>query len=242
MTQTGDDFFGRLRDMARQGKRIPLAEDVILKAWIDTDDSITFTDHTPEIEARALGTEQYLAVYPNQVSNPDFDSDLTSWTEDIDANITATTAHHDTQGEVFAEQGNIGSLQIDVTVSAATGQASRKQVTLPAAAAEVWNFEAYMKGSAFTNATGRLRIIWSGGAEASVTSVDVGGGFIQMKLENQTAPGGTTSVDIYLEIDVTTSGGTGKAWFGKVRAERASGATITERARRMIAGDFVCRT
>jgi hypothetical protein len=69
----------------------------------------------------------------------------------------------------------------------------------------------------------------------------VTGGWDRLLLQNQVAPGGTTSVVVYLEIDVTTTGGTGQCRFGKVRAEKGA-TTMSARARRIIAGEWICRT
>jgi len=236
---TQNEFMNALRLIKNRSERIPLPDVLVLKVWEHVSESTSTTEHTPEIEERATSLSQsYLVPYPNEVANPDFDADLTSWTEDIDAGITATTKHTAVQGEAFAEQGAIGGLEVEVTASSGTGQASRKQTGIVSGASEVWNFQAWVNGISYTNAEAQLRIIWSGGATAEVASTDVSGDWVELKLENQTSPGGTTSVDVYVEIDVTTNGGIGKVFIGKVRAERAAASTISSRARRIIVGEW----
>jgi len=237
------DFFKALESLQDQGKRIPLPEDSVIKAFLRSPESFSFTEATPEIEQRALGTQTYLVVYPNQVSNGSFETDLTGWIELIESGVTAATQQTTAEGKTVF--GSLGSLEVDVTASTAANAAGRYQ-DITAAVGEVWNFEAWLKGSAFTNARMELFIQWLDGADAEIssavaTSSDVGGSFVQLKLENQTAPASTAKVRVHVRVLVTTIGGTGKAWFDLARAEKGA-TTITDRARRGIAGECVART
>jgi hypothetical protein len=215
---------------------------MVLKAFRTLRETFPFTEEDTEFEERALGTQNYLCVRPNEVSNGNFETDLTGWTESIGSGLTATTQR--VTAESKTNFGSLASLEIDITASANAGSVTRSQIITGVSPGEVWNFEAWVKGSAYANAFTRMRIEFqdSGGVDTGVAntdSTDVGGEFVQLKLENQVAPAGTVKVNIRLQITVTT-GGTGKAWFDLVRAEKGA-AAISARARRIICGEWVCR-
>lgn len=240
---TSNEFFDALRKLQQQGQRIALPEDLVIKGFIDTTESFTFTEATPEFEERALGSNTYLVVYPNQISNGDFESDLTGWTEEIGTGITATTQQ--TTEESKTNFGSLGSLEVEITASTAANPAGRNQ-DVAASPGEVWNFELWAKGDNFTNARMELYIQWLDAGlsvldETSTTSTDVGGDFVQLTLENQTAPASTAYVRVRALVRATSIGGTGKAWLDLARAE-VGDISLSDRARRIITGECVCRS
>jgi len=244
MTTINNDFFTALKSIQDLANRIDLPENATVQSIRRINEAFPLVDATPEIEERALGTQTYLVPYPNLVLNPDFETDLTSWTES-NSSVTATTTQTSAQGERFAKQASMGALEVDVTASSGAGFAGRNQ-DIAALPTEVWNVEVWVKGSSFTNSEMKvfLEFLDSGKsalAGYNITSTDVSGSFVQLKIENKTAPASTAFMRITVQINVTTTGGVGKAWFDKTRAEKGA-ATITDRARRIIAGEWVART
>lgn len=241
--RTSIDFFQALRAIQAQAKIAELSENATVQSIRRINESFGLVDSTPEIEQRALGTAKYLVTYPNLLSNGSFETDLTGWTEDIDSGITATTQR--TTAEAKKTFASLASLQVDITASSNTGIAGRYQ-DLTAAAAEIWNFELWVKGSTFTNARSELFVEWLGPGGSVLGTVQVTSGsfdesFELLKAENEVAPSSTLTARVYGLVRVTTSGGTGKAWFDLVRAEKGA-ITMTDRARRIIAGEWVVRS
>lgn len=245
MVNRKDDLPSILRAIQQQARNVSLPETATVQAIRTVSEAFALADAPVEIEERALSTQGYLAVPPDSVVNGDFETDLTGWTESISAGLTATTIQQTAEAKtLFA---SLGALQVDVTASTATGQARRFQ-DIVASVGQVWSFEAWFKGSSFANAEARLRLQWltAGfeqiGAVVTAVSTDVASDWtVRLAVENQTAPATTATARIYLEVNVTTSGGTGKAWFDLARAELAQTA-VSSRARRIRAGEWVART
>ena len=234
---SSDEFFERLRVLNQQSRRISTSEEEILQEIIKLLETPSLVDATPELEQR---DKTYKVVPDNKLANPDFTSDLASWTETIDAGVTATTARDTSQSKtLFA---SLASLKVDITASTGTGDAKRTQ-TVTAAAAEVWSFEAWVHATALTNCKAVLKIEWLDGGSVvlgtqtseitAVTSV-----FTLKQIENQTAPASTVNVRVSLILESTASGAVGTAYFDLTRAEQDQSA-VSERATRIIAGEFV---
>jgi len=238
---SGNDFFDALKSLQMQGQRVLLPEDTTIKGFLDVDETFPIADSTPEIEERALGTQNYLCVRPNEISNGDFDADLTGWTED---NVSATGTTAQTADESKTAFGSLGSLEIDVTDTSGGAVLGRYQ-DIAVSVGEILNVEMWLKGNAFVGtARARLRIQWYNGvsfiSEEEVASTDVSGAFVQLKLENKTAPATTDTARIFLDLAFDNASESGKAWFDLVRAEKGA-TTISDRARRIICGEWVCR-
>lgn len=240
---TSNEFFAALQKLQQQGQRIALPEDLVIKGFLDTSESFSFSEATPEIEERALGTAKYLVCYPNKVSNGSFETDLTGWGETISGNHTATTAQ--VTSVSATKYGSLGSLEIDVTASTGAGSTARFQ-DISVSPGQTWSLEAQFKGDAFSGAVARFRAQWrdvGGGGLGSdiVTSTDTSGDFVQLKHDGLTAPAGAATLRVILEVMTSGSGQTGKCYFDLVRAELGASA-ISDRAKRMIAGECVCRS
>ena len=251
------ELFEALRALERQSRRISIAEEEILQSFRRADESFSLADAAVQIEQRAIGQgfpytfpftfpQHYLLAPTDEVTDGDFAA-LTNWVESIAAGLTATTTRvtkASAGGQAKTEFGSLDSLQVDVTASTATGAAGRYQ-DLVAAAAQTWSFEVWMKGSAFANAEARLRIEWLDAgnvilSSANAVSTDTAGAWtVRLSLDNQVAPANTAKVRIRAEVNVTVIGGTGKAWFDLVRAEKA--ASVSDRARRFIFGEMKFR-
>lgn len=247
---TENEFFRALKLLEGRAQRIPLPDVLILKAWEFVDEATTCTEHTAEIEERALGTQTYLTPYPNQVAEPDFDASLTGWNELTDAGHTGTYTQETIQGLAFAEQGDMASVKIECTDGDTAGNAMNLFCdNMPALPSEVWDFEAYALVTALSGMEAKVRVQWlnSGlgnlGATNAVAITAVNSEFTQIKLENQTAPANTAFARLFLRLETSVApNATGVVYFGKPRAERAAGATITARANRIIAGEWVCHS
>jgi len=151
------------------------------------------------------------------LANGGFDPDLTSWTEVIDPDHTATTSRATAESRTGA-----GSLEVDVTASSGTGFTGREQVVTGIVAGQVYDFQAFMKGSAFGgNTFGKLTIEWRQSDDTPISSEEVdsqdtAGSFIYLPLMARTAPALSAKVRVRVGVDVQTSGQTGKAWFDDV--------------------------
>ena len=163
----------------------------------------------------------------NHCPDPSFEvagTPLSDWTEDIGGSITATTSRDTTQ----AKYGT-ASLKIDVTGSTGVNAATRKSANFTAAASEVWSFSVWVNVTSINaNAEVRIRIRWDPGAgTATTTRTTTTSGWVQLKIENQTAPGGTTGVQVQCQIASTGSGAVATAYFDGVMAIKASSVPTT---------------
>lgn len=247
MVNRHDDLPEILRQIQRQARAVELPEAATVQAIRSLLETFPLADSVVEIEERALSTQKYLVVPPNSISNGDFETDLTGWTQTISAGLTATTQRVTTESKTLF--GSLAALEVDVTASTATGQARRYQ-DITASVGQIWSFEAWFKGSSFPggNSIARLKIQWLDGADVQIGadvaagSSDVAGDWtVLLSILNQTAPASTAKVRVSLEVNILAIGGTGKGWFDLARAELAQTA-VSSRARRIIAGECVIRT
>ena len=232
-----NDFFDRLRALNNQARRIPTSEEEILQEFRRVTESFPFAEATTELEQR---DKTYLAVPNNQLTNPAFDDDLTSWTETIDAGITATTSRDTGQSKTLF--GSLASLKVDMTASTGTGDAKRTQA-VTAAVGEIWSFEAWIHATVLTNCKAVLKIEWLDSVPAVISTVTVEitavtSVFTLKQIENQTAPTNTAQVRVSLVLEATGASAVGTAYFDLVRAEQGE-SVVSDRATRIIAGEFV---
>ncbi len=237
MPNDKNEFFNLLRNIDNKTKRIPTEDQEILQQFIRQLEDLALADDTPELEQRGL---PYLVVPKNHLLNPNFTDDLTSWTEVLDAGITAITARDTTHSKTL--YASMASLKVDLTASSGTGDAKRTQV-ITAAAAEVWSFEAWVLITALTNCKGFVKIEWLDGGAAVITTVTkeftaTSSIFVLTlgDLEGLTAPALTVQARVSVGLEATSSGAVGTGYFDLTRAEKES--TISDRATRIIAGEF----
>ena len=189
---TRDGLFDALRVIEAQARKVPAPDTATVQAIRTvggSSNALALADATPEIEQR---DKTYNVVPVNQLLNPAFADDLTSWTETIDGGITATTTR-DITPQAKTLYGSLASFKVDMTASTGAGDAMRTQA-VTAAASEVWSFEAWIYATVLTNCKAVLKIEWLDGGSSvlatqtseitSVTSV-----FTLKQIENQTAPG-----------------------------------------------------
>ena len=160
-----------------------------------------------------------MAIPRNRTADPSFEDmspALGEWAEDIGGGMTATTTRVTSQ----AKYGS-ASLEIDV-VDAATVNIARRIQQLPANAGEVWTVATWVNVTALSDATARLRLRWSGGTDSVVTQATTTSGWVQLMVQDATAPAGTTSLKIELQLRIDQPGGSGTAYFDGVDAIRGS--------------------
>ena len=240
MVQRGDDLMTALKAISDKATRIPQADQGFLSSLRRIDESFTLVDATPELEQR---DKTYFVVPENQLANPSFVDDLTSWTETIDGGITATTARDTAQAKTLF--GSLTSLKIDMTASTGAGDAKRTQA-VTAAATEAWSFEVWAYAPTLTNCKAVLQIEWlDGGASVLATETveitAINSAFALIQLENEVAPSSTAQVRVSLILEATGSGGVGTAYFDLARAEQNK-TTVTDREDRFIVGEAVVTT
>lgn len=234
---SSDGLFGALRNIQRQARLIAAPENATVQAIRSVGDTLALADATPELEQR---DKTYFAVPENQLANPGFTDNLTSWTETIDGTVTATTARDTSQSKTL--YGSLASLKIDMTASSGTGDAQRAQA-VTAAAAEVWSFEAWVRATVLTNCKAVVKIEWLDGglsvlATQTVEVTAINSAFTLRQIQNQTAPSSTASVRVSCILEATASGAVGTVYFDLTRAEQGE-SVVSDRASRIIAGEFV---
>ena len=244
---TNNEFFQSLRTIHQQSQRVPIPDIAALKSIVRVPDATgTMVDDTPEIEERALGTQNYLCVPFQLLLNGDFTGGLTSWTESAEAGIAGTTGGESGNGNTFSIQASMESLKVEMTDGDTATNVIERYQDIAAVAAEVWNVEAYAYVTALSGARAVLRIDFLDAAlaslvNASATITAVNSAFAQMKLENQVAPASTAWIRVRLQLEaVTTPNATGLVYFDVSRAEKGL-TTISDQARRIICGEWVCR-
>ena len=179
-----------------------------------------------ELECDPIG-EGDSETIENYCPDPSFEvagTALADWTEDIDGTITGTTARDTTQ----QKYGN-ASLKIVVTDSTTAGRAiKRKTAAWTAAAGEVWSFSVWIHATDLTLAKAEVRIRWDpGGQAATAARTSVTTDWVRIDLENQTAPGGTTGVQVECQVEVTDANATATAYFDGVMAIKAASIPTT---------------
>ena len=247
MTQGSGDFFDKLRGMDRQsGKRFEINENATVLATRKITDTMALADSTPEISERATSAQTYLCMADDNVLNGNFETDLTSWTERNHVSITATTTQ---AGEAEAAKtvfASLGSLKINVTASTAGGQQAERYQDIDASVGQVWSFETWARFTNLTSCTGYFRIEWRNAGESVISAAQVTVSsddtvFTLRQLLNQTAPATTDHVRIILKLQSTGFGAIGLGYYDLVRAEIGVIA-VSDRERRIIVGEWVCRT
>lgn len=187
----------------------------------------------------ARGPKPYYALPVNELANPTFETDLTSWSETIDVGITATTARDNAKGFI-EELGGITSVKINITASTGAGNALRRQ-SITASAGQIWSFEVGALVTALSNAKGILRIEWLDGASAVLQTNDydftsAASTWVKSSntLHNLTAPVGTVNVRVSLILRATAASGTGTIYYDNVIAYKHT--SVRAFATRGIAG------
>jgi hypothetical protein len=243
-----DTLFERLRMIDNQSRRIQTSDEEVLQQFVRQLEALGLTEAATEISQRS---GPYLVV-TNELLNPNFTDDLTSWTEVVDSGITGTTARSIAQSKTL--YASMASLKVDMTASTGTGDLKRTQ-TLTAAVSDSWSFEAWVKVTALTNCKAFVRVEWLDSG-SSVLQTDVKEftatssiferthtGFpytfpitFSGDIEGLTAPASTTQVKVSVGLEATSSGGVGTVYVDLVRAEKQS--LISDRAQRAIVGEF----
>lgn len=232
--------------LRQQGLRGAFPENPTVVSFRKVADLLLITDYTPDVEERAPAGDQYLAVPPQQLSNGNFDANLTGWTEDNDGTVTATSVHETGQGLVFAKQGGLGSIKFAVTDASGADANARRYASVAASVGQVWNFESWAYFTARSNTRmGLVADFRNGGgtlldSETSTFLDAVNAGFVQLKIENFVAPANTASLRCYLVMVADGADATGTGYFGKARAE-VGATTISARATRIICNEWVAR-
>ena len=232
-----DEFFDRLRMVQDQARRIQTSDEEVLQQFLRQLESLGLAEATVELEQRGLA---YFAVPANQLSNPSFDTDLTNWTEVVDAGITGTTSRVITPLSKTL-YGSLAALKLDLTASSGAGDLKRRQA-VTATASTPWSFEAWVNVTALTLCKAVLKIEWLNGG-GSVLSTDViemtsvTSGFELKKVENVQDAGAVANVRVSLTLTATASGASGTAYFDLIRAEENK-ATVSDRATRIIVGEW----
>lgn len=216
----------RLRDQSRGAVDIPI--DTPIYEFIQVSTQEEFIKVGQDLAEGAQRGPEYYAMPHNYAANPDFEEDLTGWTQG--GGGTGTTSQQSDQDKTHAIQGSLGSLEIDATLLGST--ILERYQDIPAAEGQVWNLEAYVKGDAFTGSVQAHMILqWhtSGGSLISQevsSSISAPTDFTRLTLENKTAPATTATLRVVLRVYGGASGGTGKAYFDVVRAEEGLTALI----------------
>ena len=158
------------------------------------------------------------ATRRNFVKNPNFEVDLTGWTEVIEAGITATTSRVTAQ-----KKFGFNSLKLDITASTATGRAYR-HFDVTVVATEIWSLLAHVFFQSGTNSQASIAIDWLDNVDAILSTerqtLVVNTAFAEIKLENKTAPVNAVKARIRLELEVTTIGGTGTVFHDGIIFEK----------------------
>ena len=183
------------------------------------------------LESRVTALETPLPPPPtfvNHVTNPGFESTpaLDGWTQHIGV-AAGTTKRVTTQ----QRDGN-ASLEVIVTfVSGGAGRVGSEQ-TFPAAPSEVWSFGTWVKVTALGvpgKNTFELHIIFEDGGNATLSQFRVGqnqvtSDFVQLKVENKTAPANTDHVRYRVRFvsGGAIAGASGTGYFDSNVAVQAS--------------------
>lgn len=155
-----------------------------------------------------------------ELSNGDFESDLTGWTEVIDAGITGTSAQ--STAESVAKLGSLGSLKLQITGSTGAGDVIRYQ-DVDAAEGEVWWLEVYAYIEALSDCQVAILIQWLNSGMSvidsdAVTIAATNSDFAFQQVEAVTAPANTVTARISLRIQATDAGASGTIYYDLVRA------------------------
>ena len=236
---TGSDFFDALRRLRQQARTLPQLDDEILQEFIRASEPFPLSDAAPELEQRGLA---YYCVPANQVSNGDFESNLTDWTEALAAGCTGSSAQSNAEAKkVF---GSLGSCKLILTGSTgATAFAIRREQVIVAAPAEIWNFECWAKATALSNARVTMSFEFRKADETVLANYEVvvttaTGAWTRGVLENKTAPALTAKVLLRLNIEALGAGATGTVYYDLVRAEKEGAAVVSARGTRILCGEW----
>lgn len=174
----------------------------------------------------ARGPKPYKAVEQNRLLNKGFLDDVSSWTETIDATVTATTARSNAKAFIN-ELGGVTSLKINITASTGAGEALRSQIISSVGAGEVWSFECGALVSALAgSAKGILRVEWLNGASAVISTIAYDFSVVDASnwvksssaMYNLTSPALTISVRVSLILRAQAASDTGTVYFDNVIA------------------------
>lgn len=238
---TGSDFFDALRRLRQQARTQPQLDDEILQEFVRDSETFTLADADPEFEQRGLA---YYCVPANQVSNGDFESDLTGWTELLEAGCTGSSAQTTEDSKTLF--GSLGSCKLILTGSAgATIIAIRREQAITAAPGQRWHFECWAKATALSNARVTMSFEFRKADETvledwNVVVTAATGTWTRGVIESKAAPALTAKVLLRLNIESLGAGATGTAYYDVVRAEyeQAGAAAISARGTRIVCGEW----
>ena len=239
---TGSDFFDALRRLRQQARSQPQLDDEILQEFVRVSEPFTLADADPEREERGLA---YYCVPANQVTNGDFESALTSWTEVLEAGCTGSSSQTTENSKTLL--GSLGSCKLILTDSAgATAFAIRREQAITATPAERWHFECWAMATALSNARVTMSFEFRKADETVLENYEVvvtaseSAIFARGVIESKVAPALTAKVLLRLNIESLAAGATGTAYYDVVRAEneQAGATTISARGTRIICGEW----
>lgn len=192
-------------------------------------------------ESRGNSGDGYFVKRVEQLNNPSFEDDLSSWTEFKQSGITGDSSHNTDFTGRKAVFGSMGSAKFSITDSTATSLELIRQQIITAAPGEVFSVETWGKIAA--GASGfqlRLEMAWldSGSAVLSteVETLSSADEMTLMQLLNKTAPASTAQLRLSVGIITTGAGASGTAYHDELQLIKHS--SILDHAQQIIAGEW----